>query len=353
MPADLTSWSSQVLDRLKVLLNVKEISGETGEEDTEGDGDEAKRKRAAVARNRNSQDVQAAHQALTVLAFSGYQDWCEYDDDAWLRNCLGQVLDEDQAGFLASALYEAGLIDLTTAVQLMAGPYQEAWRLAADSDAAPPGALELSPAENLESWKYSRTPGTRYYIFHDGQYLYADSKDAPLAEWATAEDRDDEAAARATEWESGSGVFYTSYAEPAYVDGAAYVFGEGKDGPWILDRAQAEQLLAAAGQSPAGAGVAAAGSPIEPYFDTGHFTRYEDGAYLFGETAAPDRWYGTYEELLDALSARDAVSRRRDSADDADRVLQALFDQVPAAAAMSLDDLFEAIHDGLSGAEQR
>lgn len=197
--ADMRAWSAQVVERFKTLLNVREISDETDDEGVGGDDDETKLLRVAIARNRNAEDVEAVHETLAALAFSGYLDWCEEDDDEWIRNCLGQVLDDEQSPFLVTALEEAGLIDLTTAVRLMAGPYRTAWQEAADAEAAQPGATELNPAENVESWKYSRTPGTRYYIFHDGQYLYSDDQDAPLRGWATAEARDDEAASRATE----------------------------------------------------------------------------------------------------------------------------------------------------------
>ncbi len=348
MAADMTAWSSQVIERFKALLNVKGISDEIGEESTDGDGDEAKLKRAAVARNRNSQDVRAAHEALTVLAFSGYQDWCEYDDDDWTKNCLGQVLGEDQSLFLASALTDAGLIDLTTAIQLMAGPYSVAWRQAAENEAAESGgaasASGLVPAENLESWKYSRTPGTRYYIFHDGQYLYSDDQDAPLTGWASADARDEEAAARATEWETGSGVFYTTYETPANVAGTEHVFGRSKYGPWALTRSQAERLLAESGP-PQTRGVAGTGSAIEPYYDTGHFTRYDNGTYAFGATADTDAWHATYQDLLDALAAPGSIEGASDP-------LEGIFDKVPGAISMSLEDLFEAIQEGLSRADQ-
>ncbi len=309
--ADMTAWSAQVVQRLKALLNVREISDQAGDDDDAGDGDDAKLKRAAIIRNRNPQDARIASDALAVLAFSGYQDWYDFDDDEWTKNCLSQVLDEDQHRFLVSALTDASLTDFTAAVQAMAGPYRGAWQRAAENEAAESAsaasAAGLYPAENTESWEYSRTPGTRYYIFHDGKYLYSDDKDAPLAGWASAEARDDQAAARATEWETGSGVFYTSYENPALAGGVEHVFGQSKDGPWKLTRSRAEQLLAEARRSQAPTGVTGAGSPVEPYFDTGHFTRFDNNAYTFGETAGTRTWYSTYADLLDAVAARDGA----------------------------------------------
>ncbi|HEY2575276.1 MAG TPA: hypothetical protein VGI74_03105 [Streptosporangiaceae bacterium] len=334
----MTAWSSQITERFKVLLNFKDISDETDDEGVDGDDHEVKLKRVAIARNRNPHEAEAAHEALAALAFSGYQDWCEYDDDDWTKNCLCQVLDDDQSGFLASVLEDAGLIDLTTAIELMAGPYRTAWQQAAETEAAQSGsevgAAALVPAENLESWRYSRTPGTRYYIFYEGQYLYSDDKDAPLAGWATAEARDDQAAARATEWESGSGVFYTDYENPAHAGGVTHVFGRSKDGPWVLTREQAGQLLATSPQSQLPAG---AGSPIEPYFGTGHFTKYDNGTYFFGQTADTATWYRTYQELLDALAARAAPAAGGAEA------LQKLLEAVPEARGLSEQELADAI----------
>lgn len=349
--ADMTAWSSQIIERFKILLNVREISGETDDKGLDGDDHEVKLKRAAVARNRNPHDTEAAHEALAVLAFSGYRDWCEYDDDDWTKNCLCQVLDDDQSGFLASALDGAGLIDLTTAIELMAGPYRTAWQRAAEAEAAQAEAAEaeaaqpgsevtaagLVPAENLESWKYSRTPGTRYYIFHEGRYLYSDDKDANLAGWATAEARDDQAAARATEWESGSGVFYTDYENPAHVGGVTHVFGRSKDGPWVLTRQQAEQLLVTSRQSQSPGGATGAGSSIEPYFGTGHFTKYDNGRYFFGATADTATWYATYQELLDSLAGRATPAA------GAAEALQRLLEAVPEARGLSEQELADAI----------
>jgi hypothetical protein len=347
--ADMAAWSSQVIERFKALLNVKEISDETADEGLDGQGDEVELKRIAVARNRNPHDVEAAHEALTALAFDGYQDWCEYDDDDWTRNCLGQVLDADQSGLLITTLEEAGLIDLTTAIELMAGPYRTAWQRAAENEATESGnaatAHGLIPGENVESWTYSRTPGTRYYIFTGGQYLYSDDKDAPLRGWATAQARDDEAALRATEWETGSRVFYTTYANPAHVGGVEYVFGRSKYGPWTLTRSQAQKALDEYRRSQGPGGVAGAGRPIEPYYDTGHFTRYGNGTYTFGESANATTWYSTYAELLDALAARTAPAVTTAEAE----ALRKLLEAVPEARDLSADDLAEAIAAGMTG----
>ncbi len=358
--ADMTGWDSRVAERFKVLLDVRAISGDVGgqvEDDGEDgvgdDGDKAKLKRVAIVRNQNALDVQAAHDALAALAFSGYQDWCEYDDDDWLRNCLGQVLDDEQSNVLVSALENADLLGLAAAVKKMADTYVAAWERAAEHEFAeadsPSGAGGLNFAENTESWKYSRTPGTRYYIFRDGLYLYSDNKDAPLAGWATAGARDDEAASRATEWESGSAVFYTPYEDPSQVGGVTHVFGRSKDGPWVLTRSQAERLLIASPQPPAAAVGAA--SPIEPYFDTGHFTKYQNDAYFFGESADTGTWHRTYQELLDTLAERERPAEDEDEdLDELADALAELFEAIPEAADMPTDELYEAI---MRGAQKR
>jgi ppGpp synthetase/RelA/SpoT-type nucleotidyltranferase len=318
MSANMKGWTSEIVQRFKTLLNVDDISGDVGveyEKEAAGEGDEAKLKRAKIARNRNPTDVRAVHQALTALAFSGHKEWCAYNDD-WMTSCLGEVLDDDQNAFLLSALQRAGLADLTTVVKTMAGPYATAWQQAAKS-AASGGAMtapELGAVENVESWKYSRTPGTRYYIFHDGQHLFSDDKSAPLAWWATAEDRDKQAAARAVEWENGSGIFCTSYENPAHVDNVTYVFGRSRNGPWNLDQSQAADLLAVTRhQAQESGSVAGKGSPIEPYYETGHFTKYENGTYYFGQTATTTTWYRSYQELLDALAAPTTQGARQQS----------------------------------------
>jgi hypothetical protein len=316
MAADMSQWDSQVIERFKVLLNVGEISGSSGGEGVVGDDDEAKLKRAAIARNRNPGQARAAHEALTALAFSGYQDWCSYDEDEWTRNCLGQVLGDDQNSVLVPALRNGGLAELEDALEKMAGMYAAVWQQAAEEEAAEAvragatvTAAGLVPAENVESWEYSRTPGTRYYIFHDGQYLYCDDQNAPLASWATAEDRDEEAAGRATEWETGSGVFCTSYDNPAHAGNVTHVFGLSKYGPWNLTQAQATSKLAESRQSQA-SGVAGEDSPAEPYYNTGHFTKYHNGTHYFGEASDATIWYPAYQDLLTAIAQRGAVRQQ-------------------------------------------
>jgi ppGpp synthetase/RelA/SpoT-type nucleotidyltranferase len=332
MSADMKDWDSQIVERFKTLLNVSDISGDVHEEGASGEGDEAKLKRAAIARNSNPLYVQLAHKNLTALAFGDYQEWCTYEDDDWTTECLGQILDEDQNAVLLKALRGAAPLDLADAVERMAGTYAKAWQQAADNvarstEAAKHEATEyetyqaddtttasgLVAAENVERWKYSRTPGTRYYIVHDGEYLYSDDKNAPLAGWATDEARDAQAAARVTEWETGSGIFYTSYENPAHVNNVSYVFGESRYGPWSLDQSQAADLLADKDRQ-ARAGVAGQGSSIEPYFDTGYFTKYQSDTYYFGETAGTTTWYSSYQELLDALTARTTLAGRQQNA---------------------------------------
>jgi hypothetical protein len=132
------------------------------------------------------------------------------------------------------------------------------------------------------------------------------------------------------------------------------VFGQSKDGPWVLTRSEAEELLTASRQSEEPAGVAGAGSPVEPYFDTGHFTKYENDTYYFGETADASTWFRTYQELLDMLAARAAPAESEDEPEDEPlgelaEALAELFEAVPEAAGLPPEELYEAIMRGASG----
>jgi len=355
MPAaDMTAWTADIVARFKVLLDVSKIpvSGEA-DEDPAPDGenpasDRAKLRRAAMARNGSPDHARVAHEALASLAFDGYQDWCDDGDDAWLKNCLGQVLDDEQSRYLVAALVNADQIDLTAAVQKMADEYRTAWQTAAEDEATQEGAVPtaegLVPGENTESWKYSRTPGTRYYIYRDGQYLYSDNKNATLPDWATAQARDSQAAARATEWEPGSGIYCTPYLVPAHVGDVTHIFARSKDGPWTLTRAEAADLLTTTRQA---IGVS---DPIEPYFTTGHYTRYHNGTYTYGETRDAATWHPTYQQLLDTIAARTAPRATEDGElDELAEALVQLFDAVPEAADMPTDELYEAIMRGAAG----
>ena len=322
----MSSWDSQIIQRFKALLNISDTFTGTSAEGTDGDSEDAKLKRAALARNLKRDKAETAHEVLTTLAFSGYQDWCAYDDDAWTKNCLAQVFDADQSGYLAERLQDTGLDKLQEALTEMADSYASAWQQAAENEAAQAAqagatvtAAGLIPAENAASWEYSRTPGTRYYIFLDGEYLYSDDKNALVQHWATADTRDEEAAQRATEWESGSGIYYTSYDNPAHVAGVTHVFGRSRYGPWNLDRAQATRLLAQPRQAQAPSGVTGQGNPIEPYYDTGHYTKYDNGTYYYGKTRDATTWYPTYQQLLDTLAGAETTTATAAPEQEADR----------------------------------
>ncbi len=53
MSADMTGWNSQLVERLRALLNGKEISDQTGEDDASGDTDEPPRDAVRVAAGRD------------------------------------------------------------------------------------------------------------------------------------------------------------------------------------------------------------------------------------------------------------------------------------------------------------
>lgn len=262
----MTGWSPVIIERFKSLFNIDALSGEAAESGPDGESEDARTLRlVANARMLSANDVQIVHQALTVFAFSGYQEWHAYDDDDWTKNCLGQTLSEDQSGYIVSALREPAPTDLASVVQTMAGQFVTAWRKEAESEATPVGGLSqqgeehpgLNAVLNDANWGYSRTPGTRYYIYNSGQYLFSDDPNAGLGEWATSEAREEAAKNNATEW--APGISYTPYANAALVEGIPRVYGLSQYGPWNLTE---EEALARA-YAQAQAASVPAGEPAE------------------------------------------------------------------------------------------
>jgi hypothetical protein len=257
LPAiDMTGWSPVTVERFKSLFNIDALSGEIAESGPDGESEDARASRLmANARVLNANYVQIVHQALTVFAFSGYREWHAYDDDDWTKNCLGQTLSEDQSGYIVSVLHEPTPAGLASVVQTMAGQFVTAWREQAQSDATAAGAVSqpgeehvgLNAVLNDANWEYSRTPGTRYYIYRSDQYLFSDDPNTGLGEWATSQAREEAAKDNATEW--APGIFYTPYANPSLVEGIPRVYGLSQYGPWTLTEEEAQARAYAQAQA--------------------------------------------------------------------------------------------------------
>lgn len=205
--------------------------------------------------------------ALVDLVFGGYHDWYQYED-AWVLHNLAQVLDDEgaqQTGLLAhlGRICGAAATDAADSVCTDFLTYAEwcvqVWRTEAQQAASEPqdGQLE-SAQENTASWNYSRTPGTFYYRYRDGKYLYNDAADAPAEDWKELPYWDDlaEAAAGApgsdlsavegwgNEW---NGWYAIPTTDPARF--GTHVYGQGKSGPWMTR----DQAVAAHQTAPAAA----------------------------------------------------------------------------------------------------
>lgn len=252
----MTGWSTAIVARFKSLFNVDGLSDEVAEFGPDGESEDGKASRlVATARVRNANDVQSVHEALTACAFDGYRGWHSRDDDDWMKNGLASMLSEDQSGYLVSVLREPSLADLSAIVRTMAGQFVPVWREQARSGATemtgPSREAEERPGFtvilNEANWRYSRTPGTRYYIYHGGQYLFSDDQNAQPGDWMPSPDREEAAKNNAVQW--ATGIFYTPYADPSLVGGVVRVYGLSEDGPWILTEEEALALASAQAQA--------------------------------------------------------------------------------------------------------
>lgn len=252
----MTGWSTAIVARFRSLFNIDGLSDEVAEYGPDGESEDGKASRlVATARVRNANDVQTVHEALTECAFSGYRGWHSRDDDDWMKHGLASMLSEDQSGYLVSVLREPSPADLSAIVRTMAGQFVPVWREQARSGATemtgPSREAEECPGFNVilneANWRYSRTPGTRYYIYHGGQYLFSDDQNAQPGDWTPSRDREEAAKNNAVQW--APGIFYTPYADPSLVGGIARVYGLSEDGPWILTEEEALALASAQAQA--------------------------------------------------------------------------------------------------------
>jgi hypothetical protein len=178
---------------------------------------------------------------LVDLVFDGYLDWHRYEDE-WILRELAQVLsaDDQEQGLLDGLQTIGAAIDddarraaLQEFVQTVE-QYVNVWQAEAEEQGytrveAVDEAVVLEGTPNTENWRANRIPGTLYYAYVDGRYLYSDLPEGPISEWETVQVRQQLAADLATEW--GTGFCTPTGGDPAY--GADYVFALDKLGPWM------------------------------------------------------------------------------------------------------------------------
>jgi hypothetical protein len=203
---------------------------------------------------------------LVNLVFDGYRNWYQIDD-AWVLSRLAEVLDdagEQQSGLLSElrAIVSAGDEDarkmaIETFVSL-AEQYAASWQSQAEQDGytrvqAVDEAVLLQGSPNTDNWEADRIPGTYYYVFVDGRYLYSDLAEASIVEWETLPERQRLAAELAEAW--GNAFCTPTGGDPAY--GGHYVFALDPAGPWMTQQAFEE----AAATGPTTTGPTTTGPP--------------------------------------------------------------------------------------------
>ena len=155
--------------------------------------------------------------------------------------------------------------------------------------------VEARPAAEFpgyEGW------GPDYFLYRDpddGKLKYAIARDAE--EWLPTEE---------TVEAVGMGATVEPYLETGYFTKYAndqYTFGVTEDATvWYPTYQQLLDAIAArTGAQVEGRGT---GRNVEPYLETGYFTKYANDQYTFGETEDATVWYPTYQQLLDAIAAR-------------------------------------------------
>lgn len=182
---------------------------------------------------------------LVNLVFDGYQDWYQYED-AWILQELAQVLssDDQQSDLLNGLRAIGGAADddgrraALQAFALTVGQYVNVWQQEAEEHGytraeAVDGAAVLEGTPNTENWRTNRIPGTFYYAYVDGRYLYSDLAEGPISEWETLQVRQQLAADLAVEW--GTAFCTPTGGNPVY--GGDYVFAIDRLGPWMTQSA--------------------------------------------------------------------------------------------------------------------
>lgn len=232
---NVTAWLSGPMATFKALLRVP----------VEGGGAEpAGESGLAAARAARKAEIGALADELPYLLFDSNTQWFD-EEDATLAGYLNAWLSAEQDTSLRTALNSGDEASLTAVVDWLTR-WLPGWKQQAEAEiaaAAEGGASadgELVGVEN-PYWLRDRTPGTRYYTYHDEEYLYADSQRAPAAEWKLMAERQRAATEAARPW--GESWFSTPTGQAAGSQhyGGEYVFARSADGPWVtLAEAQAE-----------------------------------------------------------------------------------------------------------------
>ena len=229
------SWSSY-LTRFKNLVRPDGIS-------SIGEPDEAVE--AARGEDSAKMALSAISGRLPNLVFEGYGDWYSYDDEWVLRN-LAQVLTSEEEDEIIRRLDAGTAESLGELLEYISGQRLAVWETVAreefaSADGDGPGE-GLTGLANTANWEASRTPGTYYYTYVDGRYLYSDLAEAPVGEWETLREREELATANAQAW-GDTGWFCTPTGEPSLY-GGSYVFAPDSDGPWMTEDQATAQLAA-------------------------------------------------------------------------------------------------------------
>ncbi|HET9893418.1 MAG TPA: hypothetical protein VFQ44_00540 [Streptosporangiaceae bacterium] len=234
---NLSSWSTYLI-RFKDLLRPEGVAplGAADEDVESARGEDAAKVSLSVITGR-----------LPNLVFDGYRDWYSYEDDWVLRN-LGQVLTPAEEDEILRRLDDGTPQALGELLDYIASQRLEAWEAAARDEFARAdgdGAAELlTGLPNTANWQASRTPGTYYYTYVGGRYLYSDLAEGTVSEWETLRDREQLASANAEPW-GDSGWYCSPTGEPELYDGA-YVYAPERDGPWMTEELALAEIAAAA-----------------------------------------------------------------------------------------------------------
>lgn len=233
---NVTAWLSGPMATFKALLRVP----------VEGDGAEpAGETGLAAARAARKAEIGALADELAYLLFDSNTQWFD-QDDASLAGYLNAWLSAEQDTSLRTALNSGDEAGLTAVVDWLTR-WLPGWKQQAEAEIAAATAEggatadgELVGVEN-PNWQQDRMPGTRYYTYHDEEYLYADSQRAPAAAWKPMAERQRAATEAARPWGESWFSTPTGQAAGSQPYGGEYVFARSADGPWVtLAEAQAK-----------------------------------------------------------------------------------------------------------------
>lgn len=247
---------------------------------------------------------------LINLVFDGYRDWYQ-SEDSWVLQEIVQVLDDsgDQQNSLINGLYAIGSgtddearKSALLSLAVIAEQFMNLWQQEAAADGYTRAevveqAAVIEGTPNTDNWQASRTPGTFYYAYVDGRYLYSDVAEGPIEEWETLPEREQLASELAQEW--GAGFCTPTGGNPDY--GADYVFALSKEGPWLMQSEVEAAMATAAPASPEAVVVQQWGEERATKLDE-----------LFAELAALG-WSAEEAEYNDSMPTMEEIIERFDS----------------------------------------